>query len=295
MEVLPVDRRLHTSSWSSADVESVAQALKVGPNGPAKKLEATMSGTRTVEQLTLPGQADAPDGPVDMAGMFLMHHGFRRDLDGFVRTVPLAELDDRARWQALARRWRYFSVVLHKHHTGEDDGLWPLLLERVDAAGDIRARATLEAMEAEHADIDPLLESCAQGFQRLAVTADADARAALEVRLVAARQVLGAHLAHEETDALALVQRYLTQQDWARIEREHFAAGYSIRESLTAVSWVLYGLPEHAREALFRQPGAGVLRLPWRWILRPRFERAEQRVFGAVGGQRADQNPKRAR
>ena len=239
-----------------------------------------MSAVRTVEQLTLPGQAAAPAGPVDMAGMYYMHHGFRRDLDNFVRIVPIVELTDRARWHALARRWQYFSVVLHKHHTGEDAGLWPLLLNRVDAAGDTAARATLEAMEAEHADIDPLLESCGQGFDRLAATADADARAALEVRLVAARQILGAHLAHEETDALALVQQYLTRQDWETLERDHFAAGYTVRESFRAVCWVLDGLPETAITKFFRQQGIGVLRVPWRWILRPHFERAERRVFG---------------
>ena len=205
-----------------------------------------MSAVQIVEQLTLPGQAAAPEGPVDLAGMFLMHHGFRRDLDNFVRIVPLAELGDRARWQALARRWRFFSIVLHKHHTGEDAGLWPLLLDRVDAAGDTAARATLEAMEAEHADIDPLLESCGQGFDRLAATADADARAALEVRLVAARQILGAHLAHEETDALALVQRYLSQQDWEHVGARPLRGrvlGRANRCRRCAGCWT--GLPEH--------------------------------------------------
>ena len=239
-----------------------------------------MSAVRIVEQLTLPGQAAAPEGPVDLAGMFLMHHGFRRDLDNFVRIVPQAELGDRARWKALARRWRFFSIVLHKHHSGEDAGLWPLLLDRVDAAGDTAARATLEAMEAEHADIDPLLESCGQGFDRLAAAADDDARAALEVRLVAARQILGEHLAHEEADALPLVQRYLSQRDWELLERDHFSAGYSAAESLKAVCWVLDGLPEHAREALFRLPAAGVLRLPWRLVLRPLYARSERRMFG---------------
>jgi len=236
--------------------------------------------TARVEQLDLPGQAAAPSGPVDAAGMYLMHHGFRRDLDNFVRVVPTAPLDDRAQWRALAERWRYFSTVLHKHHTAEDAGLWPLLLRRVDAAGDTVARTTLDAMEAEHASIDPLLESCGAGFDRLAAAPDADARRALEVRLVAARQCLGEHLAHEETDAMALVQQYLTPQDWKSLERNHFAAGYSPRESVRAVCWVLDGLSNSARDALFRQPGAGLLRLPWRWFLRARFERAEQRAFG---------------
>lgn len=239
-----------------------------------------MGAPTTVEQLNLPGQAAAPPGPVDLAGMFLMHHGFRRDLDNFVRVVPLVDPSDRARWQALARRWRLFSMVLHKHHTGEDAGLWPLLLARVDVAGDTAARATLEAMEAEHADIDPLLVSCGQGFDRMATNADLDMRAALEVRLVAARRILAEHLAHEETQALVLVQRYLTDQDWKILEQDHFAAGYSLRESMQALCWVMKDLPDTGRDALFRQSGVGLLRLPWRWILGPLFERAEHRAFG---------------
>ena len=166
-----------------------------------------------------------------------------------------------------------------------------MLLNRVDGAGDTAARQTLEAMEAEHEEIDPLLESCSQGFNALAAAPDADVRAALEIRLVAARQSLDRHLGHEERDALALVQRYLDQQDWEMVEREHFRAGYSPRESLRVVSWVLHGLPDSARDAVFGQPGAGVLRLPWRWVLRPRFERAEKLAFGADAGQ----NPKRRR
>ena len=31
-------------------------------------------------QLRLPGQTAAPDGPVDMTIMYVMHHAFRRDL-----------------------------------------------------------------------------------------------------------------------------------------------------------------------------------------------------------------------
>ena len=74
-----------------------------------------------------------------------------------------------------------FATALHHHHSGEDAGLWPLLLSRADAAG----RTLLEAMEAEHGEIDPILQACAAGFARLAERPDADARAALVVRLVA--------------------------------------------------------------------------------------------------------------
>ena len=38
-------------------------------------------------QLRLPGQTAAPDGPVDMTIMYVMHHAFRRDLAAFAMAV----------------------------------------------------------------------------------------------------------------------------------------------------------------------------------------------------------------
>ena len=90
----------------------------------------------SVPQVLLPGQAAAPEGPVDMIMMYVMHHAFRRDLAAFAARVPTVAVDDAVTWRALAQRWTDFASVLHKHHSGEDAGLWPLLLERVDAAGD---------------------------------------------------------------------------------------------------------------------------------------------------------------
>ena len=172
--------------------------------------------TRTVPsvpQVRLPGQAAAPEGPVDMTLMYVMHHAFRRDLAAFAARVPAVPVDDAATWLALAQRWTGFAAWLHEHHSGEDAGLWPLLLERVDAAGDAAGRATLEAMEAEHAEIDPLLEACARGFARMAAGGTADDRGALAVRTAAARDALCRHLEHEETEAMVLLQRHLTQPE----------------------------------------------------------------------------------
>ncbi len=78
-------------------------------------------------QVLLPGQAAAPEGPVDMVMMYVMHHAFRRDLAAFAAAAPATPLEDRDAWRALADRWELFATALHHHHTGEDAGLWPLL------------------------------------------------------------------------------------------------------------------------------------------------------------------------
>jgi hemerythrin-like domain-containing protein len=213
-----------------------------------------------------------------MIMMYVMHHGFRRDLAAFAARVPTVDVDDAVTWRALAERWAGFAQVLHNHHSGEDAGLWPLLLERVDGAGDAGGRATLEAMSAEHAQIDPLLEACARGFERMAAGGTADDRAALAVRTAAARDTLGRHLVHEETEAMVLLQRHLAQADWDEVEHRHFKKRLTPAEVAFAVPWVCLGLPAEIRERGFAVAGFG-FRLVW-LVTRRRFARKERRAFG---------------
>jgi hypothetical protein len=238
----------------------------------------TTSATRT-GQLMLPGQAAAPDGPVDLTPMFTMHRGFRRDLENFARAVSVTPVDDAVTWAALARRWTLFASILHHHHSGEDAGLWPLLLDRVDATGDAEARRTLEAMAAEHGVIDPLLDRCAAGFRRMTVTPGAATREALARDVAAAQDHLGEHLAHEERDAMALVQRHLTQEEWVRISVEYFDKPLSSRELVRLAAWVLHELPAEALDRMRFEPKVPTLILVWRLFLRRPFERRERRAF----------------
>jgi len=234
----------------------------------------TATARGSVPQLLLPGQAAAPEGPVDIAPMYLMHCAFRRDLHAFADVVPTVPVADRPRWAAIARRFEFFGTVLHKHHRGEDIAMWPLLAERgADSA-------VLDALEAEHAGIDPLLTSASADLAALADgTGDEATRGPLAATVAQLRDGLCAHLAHEERDGMALVQKHLTQEDWDRLDREVFAKDYTPREVPAVLGWVLSGLaPEHAR----RLPGANPLLLAFgRWMAR-RFDRREARVFGTV-------------
>jgi hypothetical protein len=228
----------------------------------------------TTTQLMLEGQAAAPDGPVDLSAMFLMHHAFRRDLRAFAAAVPVTPVGDLATWRLLRNRWALFGTILHHHHhTIEDDHIWPLLMARADAAG----RDTLAAMEAEHEEIDPLLAACRQGFDALAAGATEDVRAALEIRVVAAGERLGRHLAHEEGDALTLVQAHMSAAEWDAIDNDHAKKAFSFRETLQALPWVMTGLPAGGRNRLLAHGGAP-LRIMWA-ATRGSFERRERATF----------------
>ena len=223
-------------------------------------------------QLMFPGQAAAPDGPVDLAGMYLMHRGFRRDLAAFAVVTASTPTADRRRWARVARRFGLFADVLHKHHHGEDIGLWPLLHER---GAD---KTVLDALEAEHAGIDPLLAGCRADLAALARGADETTRQALAERTARLRDLLHAHLAREESDGMTLVQAHLTPEDWHRLDTEVFAKEYRPSDLPAVLGWVASGL---TRDEAMRMPGA----TPAMWQLARffvwRFDRAEARTFGA--------------
>ncbi len=236
-----------------------------------------MTSTTTRGPLTLPGQAAAPQGPVDLTPMFLMHHAFRRDLAAFGRAVDRTPVADRTTWRALDLRWRRFSTILHHHHTGEDTYIWPVLVAAVDAGGTPEDRATLDAMEAEHAEIDPLLEACARGFAALAERADEPARDALAGDVTRARERLATHLGHEEREALALVQRFLTVEEWARMDRE-VGQGFPTTLIPFTLAWLLHDLPADGRAAAREFLGTP-LWLVGSLAFRRRFERTERAAF----------------
>ena len=228
-------------------------------------------------QLRLPGQVAAPDGPIDMKMMYLMHHAFRRDLDLFAAAVRATPAGDQGTWALLADRWDLFAEALHEHHTVEDEGVWPAL----EQAGPVEVAATLAAMEAEHGEIDPILRSCEAGFAKLAAAGDEDTRNALVVRLCAGKESLGRHLAHEETDAIAIIQEVMSDDDWKRLETEHFKPRMTLSLLLNAIRWaipwLLQELPPAGRAKAFAT-AAPAQRVIW-WLTRAGFARRERRAF----------------
>ena len=111
-----------------------------------------------------------------------------------------------------------FAFVLHHHHTIEDETMWPVLVGHAEAAATPSATEVLRAMEAEHDLIDPTLAACAEGFAAMTSHPCDDHRNALDVHVTTARQLLGDHLRHEETEAIALIQRWMTPEEWHAAE-----------------------------------------------------------------------------
>jgi len=177
---------------------------------------------------------------LDMSMMFAMHDALRRELVQVGRVARLRD-DHPGRLLRAALGWELFKKFLLVHHQSEDDVLWPTL--RTKVAGQPDRVALADALEAEHAVIEPLLTAIDAaaadpdyGYQRFGDIVDE-----LATKLTA-------HLAHEETDGLPLIDASLTELQW-----QHFAQVHAERirgDASLYMPWLLNGASPQTLDAV---------------------------------------------
>jgi len=196
-------------------------------------------------------------GKVDFTLMYAAHDAFHRDLRCLTAAVEAGQTAD----PAVRAGWATFKNQLHVHHTAEDTSLWPPLRQKVTRRGDV---AVLDAMEAEHARIDPLLS-------RVDASLAASDRAGLAGDTQALTAALAAHTEHEEDQALPLIETYLGPQGWAAFRK---ATGkiQGLRGGAEFFPWMLDGASADTSERVLRMlpPPA---RLLYRAVWRPGYAR----------------------
>ena len=77
-----------------------------------------------------PRGAAGLDDPADTRMMGILHSALRRDLVRLRTVLGTPQAAEPARRTALAEHVLWLVDVLHLHHSGEDDGLYPLVLRR---------------------------------------------------------------------------------------------------------------------------------------------------------------------
>ncbi len=212
-------------------------------------------------------------GRVDFTVMYAAHDAFDRDLSRLTEAVRSGRTAD----PAVRAGWATFKNQLHLHHTAEDVALWPALRRQVTDPAQI---AVLDAMEAEHARIDPLL---AQVDSALAAGHGAGAGHGTGLTATASAaalaDVLTGHMAHEEDEALPLIADHLGAAGWAAFGRR---AGRSqgLRGAAEFFPWMLDEAPaDTTRRLLGLLPPP--VRLLYRAVWRPAYAR-QPRWAGAT-------------
>jgi hypothetical protein len=199
-------------------------------------------------------------GDADLTIMIAAHDAFRRDLTRLARTASAANLSEPAKRQSVAAGWELFKRELHIHHTAEDEIIWPALRPRL--AHSQTALSVLDAMEAEHELIDPLLASVDAAFARQEPAADV---------IDALTSALTGHLAHEERDGLPLIGVALTAAEWRGVGRK-MASKNGLSAGSEMFAWILDGADrDHSKATLAQLPPP--LRLLYRARWKPRFDK----------------------
>jgi len=171
---------------------------------------------------------------LDMTLMYAMHNALRRDLEHIAKVTANVD-DDPRRILAGAVGWEIFKKALRIHHGAEDEALWPVM--RQTLAGRPDDLALLDAMDAEHAVIDPLIEAVD------AALADPDSGSErIGARTDALASTLRTHLKHEEDEALPVIEVSVTPEQWQHYGMVHASRTGPDGPRLTP--WMLDGADE---------------------------------------------------
>lgn len=187
---------------------------------------------------------------LDLSGMYAAHDSFRRDLD---RLLVAAGRGPQS-FVAAGEGWANVKHQLGLHHRAEDAELWPRLRPRLTAPSEL---GLLDRMEAEHAVIDPLIEA----IDRSVLVEDP----ALDEVVSRFAGELVAHFAHEEDEALPLIQDVLPARDW-RAFTGSIARAQGFKGAAVFVPWILDGEPTDSQRqfvAALPAPARVVNRAVW--------------------------------
>jgi hemerythrin-like domain-containing protein len=165
------------------------------------------------------GMDGATAGTIDTEDMLLVHNVFRRELGELPRLLRAVPEGDVARAGVVAAHALEMLEILHHHHHGEDELVWPRLRERVAVQSDLVAR-----MEAQHEAVAVPMTALEVGLPQWRTSASAAEAAGLATVAEQLHAKLGEHLAEEEREILPLAGRTMTAAEWAELGERGLAA-----------------------------------------------------------------------
>ncbi|AKG43027.1 hemerythrin domain-containing protein [Streptomyces xiamenensis] len=199
-----------------------------------------------------------------MLTMVLAHRAMLRDLDRIARTATaLAKTPDPDRTRALVAYARRLTELIHHHHEGEDEVLWPVLRER---GADEEA---LSLLQEEHAALEGKLAAFGEAIE--ALSPDGTGAEALADAATAVRELLAVHTADEERELAGRLAPALNAKVWARFEKSMVTS---------AARWTLTFMPPWLASVAEPSERAGIPARPVAALMRGSLERRQRSAFG---------------
>lgn len=203
--------------------------------------------------------------------MAVIHRIFRRGFPMMAELVRQTPTGATARAEPIAAHLDFLLNGLHNHHSGEDENIWPRMLERAAPQAELITR-----MEQQH-------EVVAERSERVRTLLDSWRRTAVESEALATAlddftAALVLHLDDEETYVVPLIRAHITAEEWTRFGQETFEK-FTNPEKLVATGTLEeVATPEEARWFLGDLPLP--IKLMWRVVGRRKYARYMQQVLG---------------
>lgn len=157
--------------------------------------------------------------PIDVRDMAIVHQTFRRAYEetaGLIRSNPTPSP---TRVTFLADHVTFGLTMLHHHHEGEDELLYPLLVARVP---DHAART--EQIDAEHKAVKVAIDAAQAACTAWRASPTAQTGEALAASLDEVNRVLVPHLDQEEREVVPLAAVTVTQEEWNQLGKHGVAS-----------------------------------------------------------------------
>jgi Hemerythrin HHE cation binding domain len=147
--------------------------------------------------------------PIDVRDMAIVHRTFRNVYEESARLVRAAPAPSSGRVTFLADHIDFGIAMLHVHHEGEDELLYPKLIERVPEQAPMT-----EQVDHEHLLIKTALDEASAACAAWRGRPSAETGEALAAALGHLNEVVQPHLDDEEQKVVPLAAVTLTQQEW---------------------------------------------------------------------------------
>ena len=156
--------------------------------------------------------------PIDVRDMAIVHRTFRNAYEESAKLVRAAPSPSPGRVTFLADHIDFGLAALHHHHEGEDELLYPELIQRVPEQAPMT-----EQVEHEHLVIKTALEAASAACSAWRQQPSAETGEALAAALDHLNAVVQPHLDDEENKVVPLAAVTFTQQEWDAIGKHGVA------------------------------------------------------------------------
>ena len=184
--------------------------------------------------------------PIDVRDMAIVHRTFRNAYEEAARLVRAAPAPSSARVTFLADHIDFGLAMLHVHHEGEDELLYPKLIERAPEQA-----AITEQTKHQHEEIGRALDVASAACKTWRQQPSAETGEALASALDQLNSIVQPHLDDEEQKVVPLAAVTPTQKEWDEVG-EHAVAQIPRNKKAVAFGLILDPLGPADRAHMMR-------------------------------------------